>query len=594
MPTSTVTQSGDLSDAATFGGTPFSDGNDIQNPASNGFTLTIDTDATVAGMGASGTGNGNGTTVVSSGVTLTLTGNVIQGNAKFTLGSGTGDAHFVFDTTAADRKFLFGDAANFTTYANCVFEVLGTSGAHCTVTKTGSNYCWFDDFAENSGAGAGKTGYDCTYCDFAGIGTSDGSFSLGWADFGNKNVRFDHSTFDGCGVVMKTRPYSWTGAGNKDYYVRDCRFTNGTGSFHLRVQADASSGSGTTGFFRNGFDASVPSVDFNAKIRVENNFFGRSPVFSGGPLTSNFNNLFHVHDGDSEIIVNVAVMHDNYWLAGLDHPGNPHCFVSGGTGGEYYGNIFEYPLASAIDSGECIFTGNGGINVHHNLAVPSATDGLAIGNMAHHGTIAIGDPWTVEHNTVVGVNAYGTYTEAGSDEPVLYDPVRSNMTVDQTNSASAAICFDVFEAVTNMSDPDTTTNNGMYGQISFFDSVCGQTLEGYRSHYTTPPGANDVIANPQFVDITRNFQNWAVYKGVAVSGDSQATKTTAAAALLFDDPTLIADDLMPWVKAGFDFYNAAFHNTGHDGTDIGAGSWLPTPGAAASTYYRQFVAGGGF
>jgi hypothetical protein len=46
------------------------------------------------------------------------------------------------------------------------------------------------------------------------------------------------------------------------------------------------------------------------------------------------------------------------------------------------------------------------------------------------------------------------------------------------------------------------------------------------------------------------------------------------AAYLMADPSLIASSLMPWVRGGFAPTNAAFHNTAHDGTDIGAVAYL--------------------
>ncbi len=567
MPVSTVSQSGPISSASTFGGVAFSNGNSIVNLPAGGFTLTIDQDSTVAGMGSAGSGTGNGTTIVNSGVTLTLTGNVIQGNAGFTLGSGTGDAHLVFDCTAADRKFLFGDAADFSTYANCGLIGSGTSGAHCTVTKTGANDCWFDDFSENSGGGADKSGYDCTYTDFTGIGKSDGSLSLGISTFGNKNIRFSFCTFDQCATTFIARPYGWSGSANKDFYLRDTRWTNPTGSFASAIQIYGGNGSGAFEVKRCSF---AGAANITGNMHLQNNWFGRSANWTGGPYLSFTGNLVRVGSGDAEVTP-LCDSTDCYWLAGLDHPGNPHCLTGPIPGGTTIANwIFEYPLVSQIDSGECVYANASDLRVYGCLAIPSETDGFAIGNICHHVYSSAQVAWTCEHNTCVGANnAFIAYSEASGDDPPLIGSLRSNLVVDPSGNA-ARLVKDISLAQTDMVAPANAEYNGKFGQFAYADPTCGQTLQGYESHFTTAPGAHDIIGDPQFVDPTRNFARWAVHKGAASGGDSLAVRTAASVALVFADPSLIASDLIPWIRDGFAPTNPVYQNAGHDGVTTGA------------------------
>jgi hypothetical protein len=107
------------------------------------------------------------------------------------------------------------------------------------------------------------------------------------------------------------------------------------------------------------------------------------------------------------------------------------------------------------------------------------------------------------------------------------------------------------------------------------------TIPGATNHtdgtvYFTPmsggsaPGTHDVVnVDPSFVDSTRNLQSWAVHKGYASSGDSDAVKTAAALAAIQANLTLTATDLLPWVRAGFKPTSGSYLNAGHDGEDIG-------------------------
>lgn len=564
MATRTVSQSGNLSSSSTFGGSAFSDGDSIVNDAGNGYTLTVDQTATVAGF--SGTG-GNGATTVSSGVTLTLTGNVVQGNANFTMSAGS---TLTFDTTAADRKFRFGDAANFSTYANCTFVCNGTAnggdttgrptattgGNHVTVNKTGSNYAWFDDYDENAGNSAGKTSYDLHYADFSGITNSGGGIGLPLCDFGNRHFRAEYCTFDGCGPVWQARPYSWGSSVNKDFYFRYCKVENQAGTYGVVFYGDED-GAGTTEIKNNYFGG---QTNHRTAIRFTNNVWEKGYEFSSGLPADFRGNLYRQRNGDPECYVTTGAA-ECYWLGGLDHPGNPHCFVNFQDDKVIEYCVFECPPLAG--TGECCYIGGGGADgtiIRYNLAIP-CTDGTAIGCIANNASAGGGPLWDVLHNTVVGTaNAQIALSEAIPTGGPQYSSVKSNLVVDPTGS-TALVVADLADNHTDAVDGDDATHNGMYGQGSG---------DGYEGTYTNPPGANDVVADPQFVDSARNFGAWSVYKGYASSGDTLATKHANALAALKADPQLVQDDLIPWVRAGFAPTNSIYKDAGHDGVTIGA------------------------
>jgi hypothetical protein len=231
----------------------------------------------------------------------------------------------------------------------------------------------------------------------------------------------------------------------------------------------------------------------------------------------------------------------------------------------------------------------GTVTVTGNLAVPSDTDGYAIGNIAHNPGGAGTGQWVVTHNTCVGKQAFIAFNEVTSDTGTKYSSVKSNLCVDPSTSA-ASVVFDLnvaTDARSDLSDPANTGYNGKFGAANFTDPDNGHVYAGYHGRYSADPGANDVVANPNFVDVTRNFPNWSVHKGAASGGDSLTTRFAATVALLEADPTLMRTDLLPWVRGGFAPTNAALHNTGHDGTDIGAVAFQSsgyTLTAAAGTF----------
>lgn len=589
MATRTVSQTGPLSDAATFGGSAFSDGDTIQNPASNGFTLTIDVDATVAGMGSSGAGNGNGTTVVNSGVRVTLTADVIQGDATWTQNAGSS---FRFDTTGGDVRFRFGDAASFSTYANCTFVCNGsanggdtagrptatTGGNHVTVDVTGGNHGYFDDFSAGAGDNSNKVGYDLHYGDFTGVTNSAGTVGLPMCDFGARDYRAEYCMFDGCGPVWKARPFEWSSAANKDFYFRYCRVTNQTGAASGVAFYGDEAGSGVTEIHHNYFGGPTEN---RTSIALTYNVWAASYNHLQGVPAAFTNNLYR-RNGTDEQCLQPAGARYCYFLGGTDAASNQHALNISldDTIVEY--NVFDYTTFQG--GGESVYIGGGGGDgsiIRFNINLPSA-DGESIGANANQAAADGSALWAVEHNTNYGTGASSPGPHAAASESPAtggpqYSSVKSNLIVDPSGSTARAVCD--FEANHNDAvDGDDATHNGFFGRNG----------DGYDGTYTNAPGANDVVADPQFVDPTRDFEHWTVYKGYASSGDSITTKYAAGMAALASDPGLI-DDLRDWVRAGFAPTNVVFKDAGHDGVTIGAVEWVGT----GNRRRRVLLCGGG-
>lgn len=559
QPTGSTQQAGDWSDTATWGGGIIPD--DSIDVTIN-HAVAIDTTAECANL----TINAAALTLEAN-QTLTVAGNIIKKDFAFTLEQG---ASLIFDCTAADRKFLFGGETGSTVYTT-LFETNGVSGNRVTITKLGSNHCWFDEFSEGAGTGSGKAAMDCEYTDFINIGKSDGSMSIGYNS--HNHFRFKNCDFTGCGETMKPSPTAWNSATN-DFYFHDCRWSGSTGTYSLYFRGTNVSATGQKEYFRCSFDK---LVNFQAVAKVENCIFRQPPNISGSTFVTNKGNMFVAQDnGVAKVSIPGSAGSQNcYWLGDLTNPGNPHCNNNLSPNSVHEGWVFDFPCDKNIDSGECFQNDlAGGVTIRNNLAIPSATDGTAIGNMAHNTSRGAITPWIVEHNTVVGDDcAYIAYTEVDGVDPdndtPLYSSVKSNLVVDPTGS-TACVVYDIYLNWEDIFLPANSVKNGKFGPFQYADPLSGLTLSGYRSHFNSDPGTTDITADPQFLDPTRNFAEWAVHKGAASSGDSLATKTTAAFALVMAAPLLVETDLIPWVREGFQPTNEVYRNAGHDGVTIGA------------------------
>jgi hypothetical protein len=116
-------------------------------------------------------------------------------------------------------------------------------------------------------------------------------------------------------------------------------------------------------------------------------------------------------------------------------------------------------------------------------------------------------------------------------------------------------------------------SNGSLGFPGYEDKGDTGTFAAMFSSGT--PGANDVTANPSFVDDTRGITTWAIARGYSVSGTYNGRVTDAYAAI-YADPRNRIPDLVSWCRAGFAPTSTAFQGTGSGGVDIGAMTVVPT------------------
>lgn len=110
------------------------------------------------------------------------------------------------------------------------------------------------------------------------------------------------------------------------------------------------------------------------------------------------------------------------------------------------------------------------------------------------------------------------------------------------------------------------------------------------------PGTNDIVADPQFVDDSRNIFSYShsVLPSIPLinSGSTDAEEDAVLAQVIAlwqsqnDDVPLAVcdfDDMLAHVREGYRPTNLALHNTAHDGTDIGAVA-MSAPPPPTSTF----------
>lgn len=124
--------------------------------------------------------------------------------------------------------------------------------------------------------------------------------------------------------------------------------------------------------------------------------------------------------------------------------------------------------------------------------------------------------------------------------------------------------------------PEGATNNGWW-RLKKTNNQVGMSSQG--TIYDVPtsvtiPGANDINADPQFVDSTRNFASWAVMQGS--TSTTKADQISDGLNYLLVDLSLLTKPntgLFSWVRAGFLPTNRVLMGKATDQTIIGAISY---------------------
>jgi hypothetical protein len=546
---------------------------------------------------------------VAAGVTFTVNGSVIQGDAPFTLGAGSA---LEFDATAADVVWT---RATDSAQPDCKIVANGTAnggddinkppsttgGNHARIFKTGANDAYFT-IGDLTGTFYNNIGnYELTYCDVEGLSNADGSVAMPINAFNapNYDLLALHCVFDGCGQLFASvgGNVGWNPTGNADFRIEYCKILNSvTDIYSIWAFLLSVAGSGTQTFIGN-------AVEGLARINYQNgpvngNYFDDCPQSDG--CTSFDDNTIRFASNDDTFTPAVAV-ENTYLLADNRSPGgvgNQHA-VQTNSPLNFIGNVFEYPYAFAIDTPDVYFGNLGTAEIAYNLIIPSATDSIASGCLLNPGTGYV-NHWNVNvhHNTVAGIGGMLLFMENFRDA-TIFDKLRSNLVASPSDAgtlgASAFLLHDsdsygVDNHVDSI-DPAENTHNWAHNGFSEADPDSSVVRIGYHNvrMSVNPTGPNEETSGsgydgtgPQFVDPTRNAAAYAVMKGWAAGGDTLVQKLDAWRAGLMEDPRE-GPLCLAWVRAGFAPQNPLFEDSDHAGTAaIGAMDFVAE--AASGTF----------
>lgn len=573
----TATQTGNLSSASTWGGggSPNCAGGDTISLGA--FTVTVDVNCAI------GTSPNNTTTKVidltsassvlkvATGVTLTVLGN--RGAVNGSTFQQEAGSTVTFDASASGGSPVYTDVnVGFTKY---IFN--GSAGNPATIQAVAGR-----TFVMNSAWSL----FTATYIVVrrqSGLTVSSIS----------GNVSISDGVFDSCGMVRLTiNNGSINAIFDRNEFVSPTDASSPPISF--RLDGTTAYVTGTRRVTGNKLDGDFTynSIQFS----ITNNYFGQGFSFGNtGRATAFSGNLANqtIARANSLQYYGTTTVSGNYFAYGTG--GNAHFLDARAAGGDLTvsGNVFEQTSTYSVDVGDAVFPWSDGsartITVDNNIVLPisfagdTATSGTIITGYGTDATRTI----KARHNTIAGANPAGTaavnVAEGGVGHAGELAEWKSNLIWSAATSTqhSASRISGTTNGVITASGADYNfrwnVNIGDNGRG--YDDVGGNLNLWTGAAATTGAAAasnvddHGVVANPGFVDPTRNLATWSAYRGGAAT-------TTAALAAVRNDPTLTGTSLIPWVTAGFAPTNPAYQGTAHDGT---------TPGAVPGVFFPALL-----
>lgn len=539
--------------------------------------ITGDTNITINGIAL------NATLTMAAAKILTLQGNVTQGNAACILSAGAG---IVFSTSGGDRKWLQGTGNS---QASCKIVANGTSGAHCTISKIGTGYAWFDGGDEGSGALANCGGWELTYTDVTGIGNSAYTMAIGSNDFGIHHRRLLFCTFTNCGSLFLSHPYNW-GAPDKDFRIEDCKFDTvprGTVQIYQRTNA---AGSGLRTCLRNSFSDQV-DIALQATDSVDYNYFGNCGTFNCTLGSHNFARYISRLGSPTFYsgLTNLYILADHYDPAdpalGLTEVGNPHFWNTSTQSTVNTGVVLEYPHEFSIDGGDGLYSTSASPDntvLRRCISLPSMTDDQYSANLLALGTPTVNA--VVQHCTVIGRGANLVATERDHSGTTCVAQLESNLVVGWTTGSGlgndnwGTPAIDILLPHAGYAETDVVSSTGCKNNDIYYPIPATRletnalTREGWGIRMTNAVDATNrtySTGDPGFVDVARCAATYAVHMGWAsalptrpalpvnhANGSWITWLTAKRAALDAFHTNLMADPTQgtaayTWITAGF-------------------------------------------
>jgi hypothetical protein len=521
-----------------------------------------------------------GNLTVGTGIALTVKGDVAMVNAPINQNAGS---DFIINVPASTiYRVLTGTDSG---QASALWTISGSSGSRCGVSRTGSGTANIQPAGRAHSGGTmvnGNGGVVWNYCDVDDLGSSSVNAFL-HNDLGSgRSWEMYHVVWDGCGKILLEGNGNGTSRIVMDHMtVRNTTDTLYGVSWEGTVTV-------TTGERR------VEFCVFHCPLRYSkggfewnDNIMNCSNRNEQGARSVSFDRnlvLFYV-EGGQELVIEEDFS-DN-WFLGFDGTSdafnNWHALSNPSPPDRIYsdGNVWESPYTTG--GGDLHYT-VADITVTNNLLLPDLSGTYEAGdlvNVSSNGTDT--NTYVVEHNTCFA-NTQGVLTSEGGARTGNVTSYKSNIGWGPAGTGGFHLGEFTPEATDKIAAADCT-HNGTW-RLS-----AGQEGGGYDWPITGTPGANDVQADPEFVDPTRNIMTWGRSLGLTGTDLQVINGVLTELCKLNDadwDSNFSVANYLTYIRAGFAPTNAAYQNAGHDGVTIGAVEYVAagttvTPDAASLT-----------
>jgi hypothetical protein len=552
----TSSQTGNWSSAATWGGGGVP--GDGDTAAIGAHTVTVDADTTVgdspASLGMVVTVADSGALTVGTGITLTVKGGIQCNSAPLTLNAG------------ANIVVVAGTGVNYRIQPGVSGDPLGalycngTSGARCSITKTGAGTAEIYQYMSTSGGE-----FKCTYTDFSNLGSTGTTYAIKV----RRDFQLSYCTFDSCGIIDG---YGSTIDADKNLSISNCTFKNSIGNFVMDVRCTTTPDAGKVRTISsNSFDISLNIGDMRGGT-VTGNYFAVQPTLPSATYRPDtWQNNFVVTGAGLETPV-TTIDGDYRYNAATD---NGHLGILSDKSQTWTNCIFESGIDWSTNEHDGIIistspTSARTYTITNNITLPSPSrlSSCTLFTIAVDANVA----FQVERNTIyAGDRGHGFVGVHWDGAAGFVTYFQNNVGWCDSGDTTARLLADD-PAISLAANYITSCDYNLgYGLSANYDVDSGA--------FAASPGTHDLAStvNPRFVDPTRCLPAWAETVLGASGTDSELRAAALAALATMNDPTgsgyvsgVTVAGLVSWVRAGFAPRNAALSTAGDDGSYIGA------------------------
>lgn len=567
----TVTQTGPLSLASTFGGTAFTNGDTI---TCGTFTLTIDQNCAIGNSPNDSTTkvldktSATGKIIIAVGVTVTMKGNIGGVNGStFRMEGGT----LIFDNSASGGSPVY-------TLINVGFQIIefiGTSANHNIIQAISGQTC---------GINVPVSAWTCNYTDFTRVASFMAANSI------SGNLVHSNCTHASCGRLA---PVS-TGTTNS-CTITSNTFLSGThATDDINLSWSGTYSSGTRLVNLNVLSKAI-TYGSSKSFTIRDNYFGAGvlPTASTGAWNLFYSN-FVKHDatpngGNGMLLSGYTAR--NYFVVS-NGVGNPHFVAPQAYGSDvvFEQNIFESDCPDLVDYGDayllnlsmtsggayCVIknslvlrSGYSGNNASSGTLITIYNNSASLAKLVRN-TVNVDNPTSGSFAKRSAVATAESSTGGAGQIGAMLSNLMWGSSAGQGYKAER-LTGNVKDIITAANANNNALFNGTAGnnQRGYDDQAASNTMWTAGDAVAAGVDSTSLSTDPSFYAGTRGLASWC-----AARGHGAATMAAGYAAIAAD-PTR-AKDLIAYVFEGFRPTTSAYRLGAADGGCVGASNYNDT------------------